>query len=80
MAIIQENRFNAPHPEVTESEYGVQYVKAATETPVAGEPEEEKPEAEATVETGGVVEEKPAETPVAVKKKTGRPRKDAKKR
>lgn len=35
MGIVQEKRFNAPHPEVKDTEYGARYVKAATETPVS---------------------------------------------
>ena len=34
MGIIQEDRLYAPQPEVTETKYGAQYVKAATESPV----------------------------------------------
>lgn len=35
MGIIQENRLNAPQPEVNDTDYGARYVKAATETPVS---------------------------------------------
>jgi len=34
MGIIQEDRLDAPKPEVRETEYGAQYVNAATESPV----------------------------------------------
>lgn len=83
MAIVQEDRFNAPQPEVETTDYGVQYVKAATETPV-NEPvvldpvDDDSQESNETVETANTespaspAEEKP-------KKKGGRPKKDAKK-
>jgi len=35
MGIIQENRLNAPQPEVKDTDYGARYVKAATETPIS---------------------------------------------
>lgn len=66
MAIIQENRYDAPAPEVKETDYGAKYVKAATESPVT-----------ALAENAEAVEE-PEEAPVE-KKKGGRPRKSDKK-
>ena len=64
MAIVQEDRLDAPRPEVEETDYGAQYVKAATETPVE-EPKEES------------VEETAPDEAVEVKRpvKKGRPRK-----
>ena len=64
MAVIQEDRLDAPRPEVEETDYGAQYVKAATETPVE-EPKEES------------VEETAPDEVVEVKRpvKKGRPRK-----
>lgn len=35
MGIIQENRLNAPQPEVKDTDYGARYVTAATESPVS---------------------------------------------
>ena len=46
MGFKQENRFNAPQPEIHDTDYGARYVKAGTETPVGvATPikEEEKP-------------------------------------
>lgn len=60
MAIVQEERLDAPQPEIVETRYGAEYVTAATETPVAEEPVAESDEE--TVE-------------VADKPKKGRPRK-----
>lgn len=68
MAIVQENRFDAPVPEVSETDYGAKYVTAATETPVA--------EAPAAMESS----EEPAEAPAVERKKGGRPRKGEKKK
>ena len=65
MAIVQENRFDAPQPEVSETEYGAQYVKAATETPVPEAPQVSEQPAE---------EVKEEEAPKA-KARKGRPRK-----
>lgn len=70
MAIMQEDRFDAPQPEVKDTEYGARYVTAATETPVAEEVVENVETAEQPVES---VE--PAEKPTEPKKKGGRPRK-----
>lgn len=44
MGIIQENRLNAPQPEVKDTDYGARYVKAATETPVSEIPPAKKEE------------------------------------
>lgn len=66
MGIVQENRFDAPKPEVTVTDYGASYVNAAKETsvaevqPVVIEPEPEPKDVEAPV----VVKE-----PVEVEKK-----------
>lgn len=73
MGIVQENRFDAPQPDVNETEYGATYVTAARETPVAP----------AVVAAEEKVEEEvsPAESPAAVeKKKGGRPKKSDKKK
>ena len=76
MAVIQENRLDAPRPEVEETDYGAQYVKAATETPVVEPVKEETPEEESIEQTA---EETPSEA-VEVKRpvKKGRPRKKSK--
>lgn len=70
MAIVQEDRMYAPTPEVSETRYGAQYVKAATESPV-NEPAVDEP-----------AKEEVAEAPVAAKKaavkKAGRPKKTRK--
>ena len=73
MAVIQEDRLDAPRPEVEETDYGAQYVKAATETPVVEPVKEETPEDESVEQTS---EEAPEEA-VEVKRpaKKGRPRK-----
>ena len=47
MAIVQEDRLDAPRPEVDETEYGAQYVKAATETPVEEKKQESVERADA---------------------------------
>ena len=84
MGIVQENLANKPMPEVQQTEHGVTYVKAATETPiepVAQEKVETPQEPAAPVahtELGSVPEVK-AEKPVA-KKKGGRPKKSDKKK
>jgi len=67
MAIRQEKRVGAPHPDVQETDYGATFVKAAVESPV--------------VKEEAVVEQEPAAVsvePVAVRKKRGgRPKKKA---
>lgn len=72
MAIMQEDRFDAPQPEVKDTEYGARYVTAATETPVAEEVVENVETAGAEVPAESV---EPAEKPTEPKKKGGRPRK-----
>lgn len=37
MGIVQEKRAGAPQPEVKDTDYGAQYVTAATEKPVSGD-------------------------------------------
>lgn len=76
MGIIQEDRLNAPKPEVSQTNYGAQYVKAATESQV-NEPEVAGPAVEEAVEVpqeavGAVIDKKPAV------KKAGRPKKTKK--
>ena len=75
MAVIQEDRLDAPRPEVEETDYGAQYVKAATETPV-DEKKDEAPKEESVEQSA---EETPSEA-VEVKRpvKKGRPRKKSK--
>lgn len=86
MAIRQEKRPDAPHPEVQETDYGAKFVKAATET--KDEPELRtsdmptvEPEAVQTQKTNDeaapaeVNDKKPNEEP---KKKAGRPKKQKK--
>lgn len=83
MGILQENRFDAPQPDVQNTEYGATYVKAATESPVDEVPVEKEEEVVAAAEHPAVDdepevkvetanEEKPA---VKIVKKTGRPKK-----
>lgn len=46
MGFTQENRFNAPQPEIHDTDYGARYVNAGTETPAGvatSAKEEEKP-------------------------------------
>lgn len=82
MAIRQEKRVDAPHPEVQDTDYGAQFVKAATET--KEEPEvvtleqqrAEERDVEALVEATAPVEKKEVKSPA--KKKGGRPKKRAK--
>lgn len=77
MGIVQENMANKPMPEVQQTEHGVTYVKAATETPI--EPVDaavEKVEP-APVEPSA---EKVAEKVAEKKKKGGRPKKSDKKK
>ena len=38
MGVIQEDRFDAPRPDVEVTGYGAEYVKAATETPLVDVP------------------------------------------
>ena len=85
MAIRQQKRPDAPHPEVHETDYGAKFIKAGTETP-SGEvalipvvEEPANPEAETPVDAAPVVEEEakveePAKT-APKKGKAGRPKK-----
>ena len=73
MAVIQEDRLDAPRPEVEETDYGAQYVKAATETPVVEPVKEETPEDESVEQTAEEAPEEAVEVKRPVKK--GRPRK-----
>lgn len=86
MGIIQENRLNAPQPEVKDTDYGARYVKAATETPVSEIPpakeEEVKFEPVPAAKDGDTVTEELSKTeetseikPEKPKKKGGRPKK-----
>lgn len=73
MGIIQQKRPFAPRPEVRETDYGAQYVKAATESsnddaPRTGEPVIK----ESAVAEAPVVEDKPSKPE---RKKGGRPKK-----
>lgn len=91
MAIVQEDRFNAPQPEVVTTEYGAQYVKAATETPIEkpivldAQEEEAEQEVETAAGNDAPAAESSEKSPAATedekpaKKKGGRPKKDAKK-
>ena len=78
MGIRQQKRPDAPRPEVKKTDYGAEFVKAATETKQeetidltnSGEPSPTEAENEETAEKELV------EQPVEVKKKkTGRPKK-----
>lgn len=78
MGIVQENMANKPMPEVQQTEHGVTYVKAATETPIEPVAQEkvetpQEPDAPAQREPDVAVQK-----PVA-KKKGGRPKKSDKK-
>ena len=67
MGIVQEDRFDAPQPQVRQEDHGAVYVEAATETPVATvEPQQQDDEAKE--EAPAVKDEKP-------RKKAGRPKK-----
>lgn len=74
MAIKQEKRPFAPRPQVQDTDYGAQFIKAATETSV-NEVKDEEPETEEPVAEAPVVEEKPAKAEPAKKGKAGRPKK-----
>lgn len=84
MGIVQENRFDAPQPDVKNTEYGATYVKAATENPIDEAPAEKKEEeahsdapaveAESVEAPAAATMKKAAPVKNAVKK-TGRPRK-----
>lgn len=85
MGVIQEKRLDAPMPQVDDTEYGAQYVEAATEKPVEAIPAAEEVNDEAAVSTEAehpvresAVEEMHVEAPKE-KKKGGRPRKSVKK-
>lgn len=58
MGIVLENRFDAPRPATKVTPHGAEYVEAATETPVAVEPEES---VEPVPEPAVAEPEKPAE-------------------
>lgn len=73
MGIVQENMANKPMPEVQQTEHGVTYVKAATETPIEA--------VEAAVEKVEPAPVEPSAEKVAEKKKKGgRPKKSDKKK
>ena len=73
MGIIQQKRPFAPRPEVRETEYGAQYVKAATESSNDDAPKTEEPVIEeSAVAEAPVVEDMPAKPE---RKKGGRPKK-----
>lgn len=57
MGFTQENRFNAPQPEIHDTDYGARYVKAGTETPagVATSVKEEEKPAVDVVPSGTIV-------------------------
>lgn len=76
MGIIQEDRLNAPKPEVSQTNYGAQYVKAATESQV-NEPEVAGPAVEEAVEVPQEAAEVALNKKPAVKK-AGRPKKTKK--
>lgn len=69
MGIKQEKRLDAPHVEVKDTDYGAQFVKAATETKIALPEEEEKKSEEQLPSEEDV---QPAAKP---RKKGGRPKK-----
>ena len=83
MGIVQENRFDAPRPEIQDTEYGAQYIKAATEKPIEDkEPlvlDEPEPEVKDPV-AAEPVEQAPVEAAVSEKKKAGKPKKSDKKK
>lgn len=66
MAIVQENRYDAPHPEIEETDYGAQYVKAATETPIEEPIVIDEPE----TPVDGVGDAAPSEEPVETESET----------
>lgn len=73
MGIIQQKRPSAPRPEVRETDYGAQYVTAATESSNDDAPKTEEPVVEEpAVAEAPVVEDKPAKPE---KKKGRRPKK-----
>lgn len=76
MAIRQQVRPDAPHPEVHETDYGAKFVKASTETKenetvdlTSGKEEATEPDLKPVEAETAATEEKPR------KKKGGRPKK-----
>lgn len=76
MAIRQEKRIDAPMPEVVETDYGAQTVKASTETPIMEEKVEDLDPVEEEVKDEAPAEEMVLkEKPASPKKAKGRPKK-----
>ena len=81
MGIRQQNRPDAPRPEVRETDYGAKYVKAATEneagnvTELVGDAADEAP---SVVEEAVSEENNVRKAPAKPKKKGGRQKKAAK--
>lgn len=75
MGVYQEDRMDAPRPEIEETEYGAKTVKVATETPIVDE-NVLSAESDAVTEAEGKSPAVEAEKPVKEeKKRIGRPKK-----
>lgn len=78
MAIHQEKRIDAPSPEVIETDYGAQTVKAATESPIVEQQVADLDPKEEVNDEAPVEEKVVVKKPVVPKKAKGRPKKTRK--